>query len=382
MLFVRSENLTPNMRLAKPIYNKTGVLLYERDSKITSTIISSISNFGLIGVYILEPAEPVPPLSAEDIEFEKNQTVFVFSYKESLDTLKNGKLSDKFNPLVEQIIKIYGSLNHPINFVQNMRSPDDYVYKHGVSVAILCALISKYLKLDYRYQKTLISAAFLSNFGNLFIPDNIARKGTWLSANDKELIQISMEKGLDYLKQQDKKLLFPIDAIDLVEYYILSTSNDKIKPKPSKMNEYLSNILKVANAFDQLTAMNINHTPLSDVTAMKFLYAEQNKYSKKIVDALSKVIHIMPKGACIDLTTGDAAIVLEENNENFMKPVILRLIDNKIYDLNDPRTYKYIQIYDSMKTMDNRIKFDDDTLKQFQSDPYLNSMLSKFKRSS
>ena len=65
-----------------------------------------------------------------------------------------------------------------------------------------------------------------------------------------------------------------------------------------------------------------------------------------------------------------------------MKPVILRLIDNKIYDLNDPRTYKYIQIYDSMKTMDNRIKFDDDTLKQFQSDPYLNSMLSKFKRSS
>lgn len=382
MLFVRSENLTPNMRLAKPIYNKTGVLLYERDSKITSTIISSISNFGLIGVYILEPAEPVPPLSAEDIEFEKNQTVFVFSYKESIDSLKNGKLSDKFNPLVEQIIKIYGSLNHPINFVQNMRSPDDYVYKHGVSVAILCALISKYLKLDYRYQKTLISAAFLSNFGNLFIPDNIARKGTWLSANDKELIQIAMEKGLDYLKQQDKKLLFPIDAIDLVEYYILSTSNDKIKPKPSKMNEYLSNILKVANAFDQLTAMNINHTPLSDVTAMKFLYAEQNKYSKKIVDALSKVIHIMPKGACIDLTTGDAAIVLEENNENFMKPVILRLIDNKIYDLNDPRTYKYIQIYDSMKTMDNRIKFDDDTLKQFQSDPYLNSMLSKFKRSS
>lgn len=382
MLFVRSENLTPNMRLAKPIYNKTGVLLYERDSKITSTIISSISNFGLIGVYILEPAEPVPPLSAEDIEFEKNQTVFVFSYKESLDSLKNGKLSDKFNPLVEQIIKIYGSLNHPINFVQNMRSPDDYVYKHGVSVAILCALISKYLKLDYRYQKTLISAAFLSNFGNLFIPDNIARKGTWLSSNDKELIQIAMEKGLDYLKQQDKKLLFPIDAIDLVEYYILSTSNYKIKPKPSKMNEYLSNILKVANAFDQLTAMNINHTPLSDVTAMKFLYAEQNKYSKKIVDALSKVIHIMPKGACIDLTTGDAAIVLEENNENFMKPVILRLIDNKIYDLNDPRTYKYIQIYDSMKTMDNRIKFDDDTLKQFQSDPYLNSMLSKFKRSS
>ena len=32
MIFVKSEDLKYGMRLAKPIYNKTGVLLYERNT--------------------------------------------------------------------------------------------------------------------------------------------------------------------------------------------------------------------------------------------------------------------------------------------------------------------------------------------------------------
>lgn len=35
MIFVKSEDLKYGMRLAKPIYNKTGVLLYERNTRLT-----------------------------------------------------------------------------------------------------------------------------------------------------------------------------------------------------------------------------------------------------------------------------------------------------------------------------------------------------------
>ena len=63
MIFVKSEDLKYGMRLAKPIYNKTGVLLYERNTRLTLQGIESVKNFGLLGLYILEPAEPVPPMS-------------------------------------------------------------------------------------------------------------------------------------------------------------------------------------------------------------------------------------------------------------------------------------------------------------------------------
>ena len=63
MIYVKTEDLKVGMRLARPIYNKRGVLLYGRDDRLTKQGIESVNNFGIIGLYILEPAEPLPPMS-------------------------------------------------------------------------------------------------------------------------------------------------------------------------------------------------------------------------------------------------------------------------------------------------------------------------------
>ncbi len=55
MHFVKTEDLCPGMRLAKPIYNRLGVLLYERNTKLTPQGINSIRKFSLIGIYVFRP---------------------------------------------------------------------------------------------------------------------------------------------------------------------------------------------------------------------------------------------------------------------------------------------------------------------------------------
>ena len=110
MIFVRNENLRVGMRLAKPIYDKKGVLLYERDSKLTPQGIESVSNFGIIGLYILEPAEPLPPMSPEDIEFERFTQATSFAIADELKELHDhGKLKNISN-IVTSIIKGYGNV--------------------------------------------------------------------------------------------------------------------------------------------------------------------------------------------------------------------------------------------------------------------------------
>ena len=115
MQFVKTADLKPGMRLAKPIYNKMGVLLYERDTLLTIQGINSIENFGLIGIFILEPAEPVPPLSREDLEFEQFQTIYVFKLKENMDHLQSNQAPASLNDLVKDIRTHYGSLDHKSN---------------------------------------------------------------------------------------------------------------------------------------------------------------------------------------------------------------------------------------------------------------------------
>ena len=130
MQFVRSQDLKPGMRLAKPIYNKMGVLLYERNTKLTLQSINSI----------LEPAEPVPPLSKEDLEFEQFQTIYMFKLKDCMDKLLAQKNIPAITELAQNIYTHYGALDHKLNFTQNLRSSADFVYKHSISVAILSAM--------------------------------------------------------------------------------------------------------------------------------------------------------------------------------------------------------------------------------------------------
>ena len=101
MLFVRTNELRPGMRLAKPIYNKNGVLLYERNSRLTIPGINSVRNFGLIGIYILEPAEPVPPFSNEDLAFEQAQTIYIFKLRDIFDKIYKRAFPDSLPSLVE-----------------------------------------------------------------------------------------------------------------------------------------------------------------------------------------------------------------------------------------------------------------------------------------
>ena len=80
----------------------------------------------------------------------------------------------------------------------------------------------------------------------------------------------------------------------------------------------------------------------------------------------------------MDLSTGDKGIVLVENPKDFMRPVILRLTDNKIYDLSRASDYREVQIVDIMKTMDNRVHISPETIKNFMPDKRLEEITKKF----
>ena len=81
----------------------------------------------------------------------------------------------------------------------------------------------------------------------------------------------------------------------------------------------------------------------------------------------------------MDLTNGEKAVVLVENQKNYMQPVILRLKDNNVYDLSDPVVNRRIQIVDLMKTMDYRIEVDVNTLKQFKADKRIIEITQRYK---
>ncbi len=381
MQFVESKDLKPGMRLAKPVYNRMGVLLYDRNSFLTNSGIKSIENFGLIGLFILEPAEPLPPISQEDIQFEQFQTIYMFRIKEIMDRLQNDQEPELLSDLTNNILARYGSLDHKMNFTQILRSSADFVYKHAISTAILSAMIANTMGFTNTEKTHLITAALLYDLGYLYVPRNILDKKEALTEDDQRIIQECRRKGFQLLYPDANKYLLSSDVLNIIQQTlsILSATDENALKGRSFSTTAL--VLAVADMFDQLTAMNLHHAPISEVAAIRQLRKSPGLYDPKAVSAIARCIHILPSGCNIDLSTGDKGIVLMDNPDNFMAPVVLNFRDNQIYDLSDPKVAKQIQIADIMKTMDNRIVIDEETLKHFSSDAKLQDTLKRFNKS-
>ena len=371
MLFVKVDDLKPGMRLGKPIYNKNGVLLYDRDTKLTMQAIYGIKNFNLMGLYILEPAEPVPPMSEDDINFERFQTMSVFSIREDLDLIAMGKKDKGLDWLCSLVIKNYAMLDHKINFVQSLRSSEDFVYKHVLNVAILAALIAGQLGVKGGRLNMIVKAAVLHDIGVMRlkeVPDGVdvdpdVRKV--IKSNTDEILRTYGELDLDL-----EKLI-----AQMHEIYVREGTGDEIQDA-LRMNVN-ANILFIADTYDRLTAMKSETEPTSEVQAIRYLLDNEDRFDPIIVNALIKAINILYPGVCVELNvkrkeiTGEVVermekgLVIKGNENAIFEPMVLEFRSNTLYDLSLPSVRDEIKIVDVMKTMDNRIKLDHDLLDQF-----------------
>ena len=380
MQFIKSEHLKSGMRLAKPIYNKMGVLLYERETELTQQSIISIRNFGLIGIFILEPAEPAPPLTSEELDFERFQTIYMFRLKDDYDAIYAGQPPKHIRSLVQDILKNYGSLDHKFFFNQNVRSASDYIYKHALNVSILCAMMCSKLSYDYERKEASVTAALLMHIGLLEVPAPVAEKNSALYRDeDARVISTHLRNGYELLRPQDNPYNLPERAIRIMNqttgfYY---HPNFTIPAQSKFLPE--AKLLFVASEYDHLTSMQLDREPFSEIAAFMYLTAHPDYYDSQMVRALTECIHIVPKGACVELSNGEKAMVVESNNDNILAPVVLLFSNNKLYDLDQPMTARKMKILDLMKTMDNRIHIDEETLKHFKADPYLQQTMDKIR---
>uniref|UniRef100_UPI004056327E HD-GYP domain-containing protein n=1 Tax=Acetatifactor sp. TaxID=1872090 RepID=UPI004056327E len=358
MQFVRTEDLKIGMRLARPIYSKKGVLLFERNSKLSALAIESVHNFGLLGIYILEPAEPLPPMTEEDLEFERFQTKCVFSIQDEISKILAGNRQNKISMIADLIIKNFGHLDNKINFYQNLRSRDDYVYRHSLNVAILCAMITHMMNLRRDEQFPTVVAAIIHDIGKIQLGGDLVYRDD-LSENEQMELYDAQTEAAELIEDA-----FNPNGAGIRRICMQAVRN-WVEGEQIPLNKLVigARVLAVANRYDELTAMTLGGETKSEVAAIQELLDNPDIYEPQVVDALIRSVNILFPGVSIELNTGEKALVLVENPNNILRPVVLSFRDNSIVDLS-LKFNNDIQIVDIMKTLDNRYIMDIEALKK------------------
>ena len=360
MKFVKTEDLKIGMRLARPIYSKSGVLLFDSNSNLTLQAIESVKNFGLLGIYILEPAEPALQMSEEDREFERFQTMTVFAIQEEFEKILTTGKQQKMHVIAESILKTFGRQNDRVNFYQNLRSKDDYVHRHCLNVAILSAMITRGLNMRREEQHQVIYAAIIHDIGKMSLGGELVYGKELTVEQRMRVFNVLMDTG------EVMEKAFGNDGLIVKRIcnQAVMRQMDSLKPADEQHNIKMvrgANILLVANRYDELTGMTLEGTANSEVKALKELQSNPELYEPEIVEALINSVKILSPGVSVELNTGEKALVLTENSDDVFRPTVLTFRNNQIIDLS-LRINEDFEIEDIMKTLDNRCIIDKDAL--------------------
>jgi len=126
-------------------------------------------------------------------------------------------------------------------------------------------------------------------------------------------------------------------------------------------------ILIVADEYDRLTAMNsVGDVQKSEITALRQFNDHPELYDPKVVRALIDSINFLAEGCCVELSNGEKGLVIQHNDSNVLRPMVLIFSSNKIVDLAQTHYYGDLEIVDIMKTLDNRHVMDMSLLEQFK----------------
>ena len=350
MRFVKTQDLKRGMRIGRPIYSKRGDLLYDRDLKLTDSDIVKIRSLKTVGIFVLDAVEPLPPMSAEDYEYEKRRSLNTYALKDELQEILVTHRSHRIGKIAESILSVkYGKKKS--DFPLSIRAKEEYVCSHSVNVANLIAMMCAHINTGAMEKENAIYSALLHDIGKYVVPAKLL-EGETAEEVDRILLN-AQDIGFEIigmLFDGDKKVMNTC----IQAHRILMNHRFGRNPGPEK-NTLATALLVVADTFDSMTCVDAmsGAEPKSAVAAVRYMRDYPEVFEARAVDALVASIEILRPGTTVLLSNKKQALVMAEGADDVLRPTVLEVTTNRFVDLSCVDSSE-LSIVDVVNKLDKR----------------------------
>jgi len=236
-----------------------------------------------------------------------------------------------------------------------LKNRDTYTFQHSVSVSALlitlCSAIGGYSK-DDLIQIGL--GGLFHDIGKMMTPDHILYKPGRLTEAEHEIMRAHVNEGIDYLRSEHglRELALYAVAEHHERYdgsgYPKGLSRDQI----SKVGQMAS----IIDVYDAITSDRVYHGAIEPTAAIRLIYEWAGRhFDGAFVRSFIRAIGIYPVGSLVRLQNGALAVVLRQNEENLLQPLVRivynavrdRRVHPKDIDLASPSCRDYIVDYET-----------------------------------
>ncbi|OOM78797.1 cyclic di-GMP phosphodiesterase response regulator RpfG [Clostridium puniceum] len=333
--FLNVQELKPGMIITKDIV-KNGNLLIREGAIVNDEIISRLNKAYFLEKIEVNISEEVIAKSTKEAELQKVEETFreiSTGLKEmftKLDKTKENKVND-LRSFSEKIQKELKSTEIIISTVVFKGSGEDPIYRHGVNVATLSALLGKWVGLEQSKINLLIYSALLHDFGMTKLEQKVPEKPDILLQEKYKIVKQHTKIGYKYVDNipyLDKSVSYGVLMHHEREDgsgYPLGITGEKI--------HCFAKIIAIA---DELDVMNSDETYKNERGPFEILEIIKEKSLNKLDYEYSKVFleHIANyyMGENVLLSNGEKAKILQINTNDLSRPLILK--DGDFMDLS------------------------------------------------
>ncbi|MBC7513349.1 MAG: HD-GYP domain-containing protein [Herminiimonas sp.] len=229
-------------------------------------------------------------------------------------------------PIVDVLVD--SVISNPAALIWSTRLHDEShkTYLHGLKVAIYMMALGRHLGFPREQLAELSSIGLLLDVGMLKIPASVLEKSDALTAEENALLIRHVDYSIEALEQKDPLPRFV--ARGILEHHERIDGSGYPQGLAGDAISIYGRMAAIADTFAAMTTARAYDVTHSAFDAMKELFREaEHKLHAPLVEQFVQAISIFPVGSLIELSTGEAAIVLEHNGVRRLEPKILVLTD-------------------------------------------------------
>lgn len=238
---------------------------------------------------------------------------------------------DEATLLVNDIVDKLLSDDNVTLHLMNGKSEFEDIYFHSLNVSVVAMMIAKAKMLSADQIKEVAFASLFHDMGKVKVPTAILRKPTPLTEPEKNYLKLHTKYGLEIAANMAS---FPESARTVIaQHHELNDGSGYPEGLKEDQIDELTQIVAVANAYDNLCHTNVAADQKIPYVALSYLYKNcKHLYNNENLSLLIKFMGIYPPGTVVQLSNDMVGLVISVNSKNILFPNVL------IYDPSVPRT--------------------------------------------
>lgn len=322
MRYIRIEEAEPGMRLGKAVYDAYSRMLLPKQCLLTADYIQKLNIRGYLGFYIEDEF-------SEGIEV--NDTIGPEIRNRGAEALRKKDIDTALQVAKDIVGQILTCDTVSLDMV-DLRTFDDYTYRHSVNVAVLSTIIGMGMGLGQEDLNDLCVGAIFHDMGKLMIDADIINKRGRLTKEEFAVIKTHPTLALELLTNRWNISVAAKEAI--VSHHENADGSGYPRGLQKEEIPLFARIIHVADVYDALTSKRPYKEPYTPSESIEYLMGGCNiLFDEQVVRTFLKCVPVYQKGVMVKLSDGRDAIVYE-NTENPIRPKV-RLRTGKILDLGD-----------------------------------------------